>query len=97
MRDLVSAGQLPELLDITVKTSKKPVGGFALTVPPEIIIALLTSVATTTASEIIKLIWSELREFLKTKQQQKSSENLIVFIVNGQRHTFQIEGMPCSP
>lgn len=98
LKTLVETGTLPNEVDVSVKKPKPPVGGFALNLPPEVIVAVGTAIATATASEIVKTIWSELREFLKSRHTPASKEaKPIVIIINGNEFRYAPDEMPGSP
>jgi hypothetical protein len=98
LQTLVKTGTLPDKVEVNVKKPKPPIGGFALNLPPEIIVAIGTAIATATASEIVKTIWSELRDFLKSRHTPADKDTKpVVIIINGNEFKYGPDEMPDAP
>jgi hypothetical protein len=98
LQTLVETGTLPDNVDVSVKKPKPPIGGFALNLPPEVLVAVGTALATATATEIVKTIWSELRDFLKSRRTPANTDaKPIVIIINGKEFRYGPDEMPDSP
>jgi len=78
-------------LGISKSEGERAPGGFALAIPPEVLIAVASAATATVASEAIKAVWAWIRS--RYLEDTSNNDEKFSIVINGNAHIFGIDDL----
>lgn len=92
----VAEGRIPPEMNAQFFHAKRPVGGLALSIPPEVVIAFFTGLVGSLGTELGKLLWRKLKEFFEKKESSQLPRKVVI-LIGDSRNVFDPANIPADP